>query len=326
MKGKEIAILFFIIAVLAFYIFSEKGEKTHYKLPELPRIENSDVSRMTIKKKDGTITLLKEQEKWFVGEKKYPADESRVKGMIQKIASLKLTDLIAESGNYARYELDDEHGIEVSIFKGDDLLRHVLIGKPASSYRHTFVRIGDDPRVYHSEGNFRAEFNRSISDLRDRKVLAISEEITDITLKKGDRELKMVRVKAPVSEDTGEKETSPGGADEEKAQWTTVDGRAVKSEEIEKIVNSLSNFMCDGFIEDRKKEDFNSPSYKITLKGINEFSISFFDKKDAKYQAVSSYSEYPFLVSEWKAKQLMKDFKDLLEEGDRPAEAEKKGP
>jgi hypothetical protein len=326
MKGKEIAILFFIIAVLASYIFSEKGEKTHYKLPELPRIENSGVSKMTIKKKDGTIILSKEQEKWYVGEKRYPADEKRVNGMISKIASVTLTDLIAESGNYARYELDDEHVIDVSIFKGDDLLRRVLIGKPASSYRHTFVRIDDDPLVYNSLGNLRVEFNRSVSDLRDKKVMAFSEEITDITLKKNDKELRLVRVKAPESEDTEDKEASSAGATGKKAQWQTADGKAVKSDEVEGIINSLSHFLCDGFIEDRKKEDFASPAYTIKLRGINEFSISFFDKKDGKYQAVSSYSNYPFLVSEWKAKQLIKDFNELLADEDSAAKAQKKGP
>lgn len=43
------------------------------------------------------------------------------------------------------------------------------------------------------------------------------------------------------------------------------------------------------------------------------YSISFFEKEDNKHTAVSSESEYPFLISDWKAKKIMKDLKTLTE-------------
>ncbi|NOZ69878.1 MAG: DUF4340 domain-containing protein, partial [Deferribacteres bacterium] len=144
---KEIAILFFIIAVLVFYITSQKEEKTHYKLPEAPEIATDDITRITIKKKGSETVLVKEGDRWLVGEKRYPADEKKVKDMLKGISGLTLTALASESKNYAVYELDDKNRIEVSAYKGDRLLRRLNIGKPASSYRFTFVMLDDDPRV-----------------------------------------------------------------------------------------------------------------------------------------------------------------------------------
>ena len=53
MKGKkEIAILFFLIVVLVFYISSRKGEKTHYKLPEPGQMQKDEITKRSIKMKD----------------------------------------------------------------------------------------------------------------------------------------------------------------------------------------------------------------------------------------------------------------------------------
>ncbi len=93
------------------------------------------------------------------------------------------------------------------------------------------------------------------------------------------------------------------------------DGSPVKAEEIDEIISSLSNFQCDEFIEDRKKDDFKSPLFTLTLKGINTYTISLFEKEDDQYPGISSESEYPFFISEWKAKRIMKEL-DSLKSGE----------
>jgi hypothetical protein len=95
-------------------------------------------------------------------------------------------------------------------------------------------------------------------------------------------------------------------------RWITADGRKPKDSEVNDIVNTLSNFSCDGYIEDKGKEDFVSPVYSVTLKGLKEYSVSFFEKQGDKYEAISSESNYPFLISGWKAEKVMKDFDALI--------------
>lgn len=323
MKGKrELAVLFFVIVALIFYISSHKSGKTRYELPELEAVKADDISRVSVRKGDSEIIVEKDNDQWRVGPRKYPADRTRVNAMIQDLGGMKLSALASESKNYTLYELDDKMRIDAALYKGDDVVRRVGIGKPASSSSHTFVRIGDDPRVYHAAGNFRSDFDTTVSNLRDKKVMTFSDDITQIVLKKGSDLLIIQRTEAPMSTETPMSvEPSKKGQDssswksETPVRWKTDRGQEVKTAEIEQMVNTLSNFQCDGFIEDRTKDDFASPEYSVTLTGARSYVISFHDKTDGRYAAVSSESEYPFLVSEWKARRIMKDFKELIETG-----------
>lgn len=310
---KEYAILFFIIAVLVYYISSERGDRTHYQLPEVRKIQNADISKIDIRKDGSDVVLVREGGGWLVGPDRYPASDSGVKKIIDRITGLKLTAMVSESKNYPLYELDKAHRIEVEAYSGDRSLLKVEIGKPATSYRHTFVLLDDDYRVYHADGNLKNEFNKTVSDLRDRVVMKFSDEIMELTLKKGDDTLTIERETAPASVDTSsqekEKPDRPGPAG-----WIIPGGKPVKQKEVDELVSTLSNLECDAFIEGKGKDGFTSPVYTVTLKGAGTYSLSLFQKKDNQHPAVSSQSDYPFLLSEWKAGRIMKDLNSLTEE------------
>jgi len=311
---KEYAVLFFIIAVLIYYISSERSDRTHYTLPEVRKIQKADISKINIKKKNSEVILIREGDGWLVGPDRYPAGDSGVEKIIDRITGLKLTAMVSESKNYPLYELDKGHAIDLEAFRGDELLLKVVVGKPASSYRHTFVLLGDDHRVYHADGNLKNEFNKTVSDLRDKKVMTFSDEIMEITLKKGKDELTIIKETAPVSVDVTGKEEEGEPEQAEPAKWIIPGGKPVKQKEVDEIVSTLSNLHCDNFIEDKSRDDYTSPVYTITLRGAGTYSLSLFEKKEGQHPAVSSQSEYPFLLSEWKAGRIMKDPGSLSEE------------
>lgn len=311
---KEIAILFFMIAVLAFYISSEKSEKTHYELPDVQSVDTEDISKIKITKKDTEIVIAKEGDKWFAGDGKYPADKHRVEKIINAIAGFSLIALASESENYAMYELDGQHCINIEAYKGDTLLRKITAGKNTPSNQQTFVMIDNDHRVYHSREAIRRDFDLTLAELRDKTVMSFSDEISEIVLKKGDEEMKLIRTAAPEPLDLAGEHDEEASAGSVIPKWMTPDGRGVKETEIDNMVQSLSQYQSDEFIDDKTREDFTSPIFTAALQGVETYTISFFEKKDEKYPAVSSQSKYPFLVSEWKAKKIMKDFHDLLEQ------------
>jgi hypothetical protein len=312
MKGKEIAILIFIIVVLVFYIYSEKGEKTHYEMPDMAKIEADEISKLQIKKKDSEIVLVRDGGKWFVGTEKFPADSSIVSGILKKVSGVSLTALASESKNYSIYELDDDKRIDVEAYKSGDVVRKIGVGKTASSYRHTFVMIDSDYRVFHATGNLKSDFNKSLSDLRDKNVMSIEEEITGLMLNKGNEALTLVKTSEPVSVDITEKKEEQAVAEEPK--WTTSDGKDVKAEEVDGLIKNLSSLSCNEFIEGKTKADFHSPVFTVTLSGINTYTVSIFEKKDNQYPAVTSQSDYPCLIAEFKADSIMKNFGSLVEE------------
>jgi hypothetical protein len=310
--GKEIAILIFVIAVLAFYISSEKGDKTHYELPSVEELNTDDISGIKLLKEGSEILMIRKNDTWLAGPQEYTADSLLIAGMLDKVSGIRLTALASESRNYSLYELDAKKSIVVEVLKGDTLLRKLAIGKPASSYNHTFVLLDDDYRVYHAQGNIRNDFDKSVADLRDKNVLTIEEDIAELTLRKGKDEITIIRAVEPVSVDVNEKDGQQK-AEDAGPKWTTADGKSVKSGDVDDIIKTLSSFDCESFIENKKKEDLFSPVYTVHLVGSKTYSLSFFEKENDKYPALSSENDYPFLVPSWKADKIMKDPKNLLE-------------
>jgi hypothetical protein len=316
MKAKiEYIIPILIIIAVSIYLFVQKSGKTHYSLPDIQKIEKNDISKLTVKKGDSEIVLVKENDKWFVGPKQFLADSSLVDKMFESICSLTLSALVSESKNYFIYDLDEKNRIKVEAYKKDKVLRRLKIGKPALSHRHTFIKLDNDHRVYHCQGNITNLFTKTIPELRNKEVMSIDEEITELTLKKGNAEITVRKLSIPPSADIQTaKDKKEKESIEPQTKWMTDKDIPVKETEINEIVTTLSKLRCDSFIEDKTKEDFVSAIYSVSLKGINTYSISIFDKTENKYSAISSQSKYPFYIVEWKAKKIMKELDSLKEE------------
>jgi hypothetical protein len=179
-----------------------------------------------------------------------------------------------------------------------------------SSFRHTFVKLAGDHRVFHAAGNLRNFFDKTVSGLRDKEILKIDDEITELKLRKGADEITIVRTSSPVTSDPDKKKQEDQSPPAQK--WETAEGKPAVDSEVDDLVNTLSILSCDEYIEDKAKEDFSSPIYSVSLKGLKEYTISFFDKTDNTYPAVSSQNQYPFFMSSWKAERIMKDLESLL--------------
>lgn len=315
---KEIVILVLIIAALTAYIVSEKRGSVHYLLPEVNPIAEKDVTKLTIHKGESDIVLHRENDEWVILPQKFLAEENVVKAMVEGIGSLTLTALASESKSYPVYELDDEHKVQVELYGGEEVLRKIEVGKAASSAQHTFVKLDGDHRVFHARGNLKITFDKSIAELRNKNVLTIDEEISEVNLKQGDKETTLLRASTPVSVDVaqaeaGEKLGEVEGQEEPPPTWRTHEDLPAKEREVDDIINSLSQLQCNAFVEDKTKEDLTSPLYEVTLKGLKDYTFAVFEKVDSQYIATSSESDYPFFIPEWKAQRVMKDPDTLAE-------------
>ncbi|MBI5417182.1 DUF4340 domain-containing protein [Candidatus Poribacteria bacterium] len=314
MKVKiEYVMLVIIIAVLsAFLFFRSKNNNTNYELPQIPKIVEKDISKIILHNAGNDILLVKENDKWFVNNEKFNANKDFVGSMIKEITGLNLTALVSESKNYTMYDLDESKKINVEALSGDKSLLKIDIGKTASSYRHTLVRLDKDDKVYQANGNFRNTFEKKVSDLRDKVVMHFEENATDIVLNDSKKEIKISK-KAPVinaSDTTKQKNLNSATAP---AEWETDKKEKVKTNEIEAIINSVKNLTCENFVENKTKKDFEKFIYKVEVKGNKMYSIAFVEKTDDKYIAISSENDYPFYLPEWSAKNIMKELDNIVD-------------
>jgi hypothetical protein len=321
---KEYLILVVLIVGLSLYLALHKRDKSHYRLPALPKVGKKDISKVEISQENTTTVLKKKDNRWHIMPQGYAADASKVEKMLDVIEELSLTALVSESENYKRYDLDRNNTVMVKVWSGDTLRRQFDIGKAATTFQHTFVKLADDHRVYQARGNFRADFDQSVDTLRDKTVLAFDErDIQEIHLSKGEQSIVFSR-KQTSDATTGsveEKARSSQGTPEE-ATWLSKEGKKGDASQLNRILAILSQLRCQKYLDERNKEDLSEPLYVIELKGIKEYTLSLFAKMDESsntYPATSSTCDYPFLLPSWQVNDIMKNPEEFLEKTEEPA-------
>jgi hypothetical protein len=314
---KEYFILAAILAALVLYLAVHRSNRTHYQLPELPAISEKQISKLEIVTPAKSIVLNKKDDTWSIEPKGYPADSTKVKSMLGVIDKLKLTALVSESKNYDRYDLGSDKKIHVKAWAGNTLARDFYIGKPAPTFQHTFVKLAGDPNVYHAREDFRRKFDLSVNDLRDKTVLAYSQNtIGEMTLAHDKKTVSLYRKEIPETA-AGKKETAAKASKEQKTKtvWEDTKGGNADPSKVSSLLSFLNRLECEAYIDDAKKEDFKDPIYAVKLKGEKEYALSIFaqkDKKDKNYSAVSSENDYPFSLSASQVDGIKSKIDDLL--------------
>lgn len=314
---KEYIILALIIIGISAYLFMRKTDRTLYQTPDIPKVAKKDLTKLHIKKDDTSIVLNKKDNSWYIEPENYPADADKVEQMLDTIEDLTLTAMVSESKNYNRYDLNDEAKINVQAWNNDDIERNFDVGKTAASFRHTFVKLAEDERVFHAEGNFRSKFDTTTDMLRDKRVLAFKpEEILEIQITKDQQAVKFIKAQVTaVDESTETEQSQPNASADQNDKWQTTDGRKCDETIVRELLNTLSNLRCDKFIDDRKKEDFTSALFTLQIRGSQEYNLSIFPKinqDDSDYPAISSGNDYAFLLSDSRANRIMKDPSEIL--------------
>ena len=311
---KEYFVLALLIVALSGYLFWQRQERTAYRLPELPAVERGAITRIEIDRPGHPQVHLKRvNETWHVGAEEYAADGDKINGMLDIIASLQLTALVSEARSYDRYELDEAHRIRVRAWAGDNLKRDMAIGKSAPTYRHTFVRVGDDPNVYHAREDFRGRFDRDLDQMRDKSVMAFKRDtIRSLTLQAGTGKPVRFTRQGP-TETTSDKE-----AKAPPAPWLDAQGQPADSATIDQVLGSLATLECAAYLYDKTKTDLEGkdPQYILTLEGEKSLRLVLFAPKgsgEAEKQraAISSENDYPFLLSAFLSKELAEQIDKL---------------
>jgi hypothetical protein len=306
---KEQLILISVIVLLAGYLLAQKGGRTHYALPQLPKIEKKEITKLSLKKDSLQIDLERKGDGWTIEPQGYPADRNVVDNMLGSVAGLSLSALVSEDEGLAAYGLDLAERIEVKASTRDKLGRSFFVGKAVPSGRHTFVKLDKEKGIFHADGDLQEVFDTNVPRLRDKTVMRINGEVHDIVLSKGKKKLTLVAV-VPSGKEGEEKKKGQGSAEH---RWKTAAGKPANDREVDGIISSLRDLPCDGFLEGKEKSDFSHPAYAVALTGEKTYTLALFKDKEKNdsFDAVSSESAYPFRLAGWRAREIMKDFSVL---------------
>ena len=146
MSKKQVIILWSIAAVLAVIVLGIKlsqddpNQSTTERKPGETLFESfpaEDITRVVIEGAEQSLTLTKKGDAWFLKERDdYPADTTAVHDLIRTVNEVEISRAIeAEPSLAPRFGMDadskteEDHGLEISFFKGEEELARVTLGK-----------------------------------------------------------------------------------------------------------------------------------------------------------------------------------------------------
>ncbi len=326
---KEYIILIILIIGLSAYLGLRKNDRVHYELPAIPQVDTARIDRVEISRADRLVVLDKGEKGWTVTDKKFPANPDDLEQMLGTLKEIKLSALVSEAKDLARYELDDTHAVRVKALAGKEVLRSFVIGKTAPSYNHTFICLNDlsgdlsdhkDRAVYQANGNFKNQFDKEAADFRDKKVLGFDpDSVKKITLEKQGKTVTLVKNQALKIADQEKDETKKDSAAEKappkEAVWKNEGGAVANQKTISDLLSSLSKLECQAFMDDDKAARLKEtqPSCKILLETDRTFVLNLFDKNDHQdVEGSCSYTPYAFTLTSYKAEDIVSYTDKLL--------------
>ena len=315
---KEYMILGVVIIALILYLVFHETDRAQYELPDPANVASKDISKLEIRQSDSTITLNKRDNRWYIAPKDYPADTGTVSGMLDALGELTLTALASESKSYFRYDLGAEKKIYAKAWIGETPVREIEIGKAVPTYQHTFVHLIDDPNVYHADGNFRTNFDKTVEQLRDKTVLSVEKkQVQMVRVAKGEDTIVFTLSSIPVDiAESGDGKDKDLGSPEPKMEWMTADNRKADQTTIDSLLGMLTHLKCDTYQDTEEKGDETKASYRVEVSGAKSAVLSIFDKNEdeaARHPAVSSDNDYPFFLSESQGNTIIEKIDTLLE-------------
>ena len=282
-------VLGIIIVVLSLYLALRQRDRMQYTLPRLEPLSALEVETLKIEQAGRILKIVRSEETWQIQPEGYRADRAAIEEMIKTVAELQLTELVSVTGNYSRYDLDEQSRIRVTAFKKEKVLRRFDLGKRSPNYNHTFIRIDGDDRVFQTPGNPGAVFGLSKDDLRDRLVLSFDPDtITEIRAEGPGWAVNISRTPEESRQEQNSAAVTP------KVTWRAETGEVWEAELIDELLNTLSDLDA---VRYREQEDRNGkPVFTITLTGQKPYTLEVFARQDNLYPARSSESEYPFAL------------------------------
>ena len=253
-----------------------------------------------------TISLYKEGEDWFIGEKKYPASMSMVDSYISAIKNIRALDKvgsIANGNNVERYELTDSKKTIVTAKLGEKVLRTIEIGKTAVSSSQCYMTVDGGKDIYLVSGGVNDTFDTSVAAARTTIVLNLnSDEITGVAITD--------------AEDKTWSLSRMGNGDD--VVWNVSGGEIELDEGKANVwLTSFASLSTrDWYAEDAVLEGTRAVSARITY-NLKDIKLEFFalpknNEKDLQqYYGTCSETPYRFKVDEKTVKQYLKPLEEL---------------
>ena len=259
MKKKQLLALggIFVFLLLLVLIFENPFRKSDYekKVDEatalFPKFDKELVTKIEIIAKGDTTTLIKQDDKWLVTSMdNYPADMEAIDELFTKVTEFDNANKVSDNPEkQAEFQVDSS-GVEAKLMDANEkLIAHLFVGKNTPGFLSSYVRAADSKDVYIAKGYLQGVFDKSTRTWKDRTIFNFNKGIvTQINITSPEESVELMLDA------------------ENKWQMLKPTAAAVVQNEIENLLNSLSQLKTDDFAEAKELSEYglDSPTSSIS--------------------------------------------------------------
>ena len=184
MKIRGLLVATFVFAVLAGVLYWSDHRKSNAEAakpdadaaPQILKLDENSITNLELKKKDAPpILLTKTGADWKIaGPKEFSADQSTVSTMLSTVSSLSSERLIEEkSADLQRYGLKHP-SLELDVTEKGNKTQRLLLGDDTPAGSATYASLAGDPRIFTIAAYLKTSLDKSLNDLRDKRLLPMS--------------------------------------------------------------------------------------------------------------------------------------------------------
>src|SRR5215472_14785213 len=144
--------------------------------PSILKLDENSITKLELKKKDAPeILLTKSASDWKITEPKpLSADASTVSSVLSTLASLNADRLVEEkSSDLQRYGLEHP-SLEIGVTEKDNKSQRLLLGDDTPTGSAAYAALAGDARVFTIAGYHKTSLDKTLNDLRDKRLLTVS--------------------------------------------------------------------------------------------------------------------------------------------------------
>ena len=155
-KNLKTSLIILIITIIIF-IWNNRNQsnlETFYE--PIFKYNSENITKFLIKEGNESIEIVKNDTIWEISNNDSLVIKSRsIESLFDKVLKLNKSTIISENPDkYIKYSVDDSSGIHLKIFNNkDENLGNYIFGRSKSDYSRSYIRIGNDPKVYLADQN-----------------------------------------------------------------------------------------------------------------------------------------------------------------------------
>ena len=207
MKIRSLIVAAFALALLAGTLYwsghrkvtEETAKVSANSPPAILKLDEGAITKLELKSKDSEPIVLTKNGSgnWQIAEpKSLNADQSVVSSAISTLSSLNSERLIEEKASDLKQYGLDQPTFEVEITAKDNKMQRLLLGDETPAGSATYAMLAGDPRVFTVASYNKSSFDKSLNDLRDKRLLTVhADQVSRLELIRKNQEIEFGRSK-----------------------------------------------------------------------------------------------------------------------------------